>query len=163
MKKILFLLGLVVCLSSCEELKSKLNWETPSIESDEEIVSPDDEEEGDTTFVSSNSDGPRTKNFYASLLDSFCQANFNEHFEGDNYENGSLVVVKIADKGNNQVEVSGTHSFKTDGAKVIGQMFKATIIEKGDNLFDITFEKGSSKVLSDKSYWDSIQAEYHYE
>ena len=162
MRKILFLLGLVACLSSCEELKNKFNFDEPGIVRDE-TSSPDDDDD-DATYDANLSNGSRTKNFYTSLLDSFCQDYFDEHFKGDHYEHGSLVVVKMVDKGNNQVEVSGTHSYKVDlGTKVSGQMFKAKITEKGDNLYYIIFEKGSSKVLSDNSYWDSIEKEYLYE
>lgn len=162
MRKILFLLGLVACLSSCEELKKKFNFDEPGIVRDE-TSSPDDDDD-DAAYDATLSNGTRTKNFYTSLLDSFCQDYFDEHFKGDHYEHGSLVVVKMIDKGNNQVEVSGTHSYKVDlGTKVSGQMFKAKITEKGDNLYSIIFEKGSSKVLSDNSYWDSIEKEYLYE
>ena len=162
MRKILFLLGLLACLSSCEELKSKFNWDEPGIVRDDSSSSDDDDD--DSAFDPSHSNSSRTKNFYTSLLESFCQAHFDEHFKGDHYEHGSLVVVKMLDKGNNQVELSGTHSYKVDlGTKVSGQMFKAKITEKGDNLYDIIFEKGSSKVLSDNSYWDSIEKEFLYE
>lgn len=161
MRKILFLLGMVAFLSSCEELKSKLNWDEPGLE--REASSPDDDDD-DVSFDATLSNSTRTKNFYTSLLDAFCQAHFDEHFKGDHYEHGSLVVVKMTDKGNNQIELSGTHSYKVDlGTKVTGQMFKAKITEKGDNLYDIIFEKGSSKVLSDNSYWDSFEKEFLYE
>lgn len=157
-RNLTLILALGMVLVSCDEIKSKLNWdETPLIiSSDEDSL---DEEEDETL-----SDNPRTKNFYTSLLESFCNDFFDEHFKGDIYERGSLIVVKITPLDNNAVEVSGTHNYKVEmGSKVNGQMYKATIKEKGDNLYDIKFEKGSSKVLSDNSYWDSIEKEYHYE
>ena len=140
----ILLLTLGFFLVSCDEIKSRLNQDDSPVVSGEDTISDVEDE----TIV--ESDNPRTKNFYTSLLESFCNKYFDEHFSGDIYEKGSLV--------------SGTHSYKVEmGSKVSGQMFKATISEKGDNLYDIKFEKGSSKVFSDNSYWDSIEMEYHYE
>lgn len=151
-KILILFFGLSMFLCSCEEIKSKLHWEESSL-----IVSEDETE-------TAASDNPRTKNFYTSLLESFCNDYFNDNFKGDIYERGSLVVVKITSPNNDKVIVSGTHNYKTEtGTTVNGQMFKATIFEKGDNNYDIKFEKGSSKVLSDNSYWDTIEKEYHYE
>ncbi|MBR6978316.1 MAG: hypothetical protein IKH88_00590 [Prevotella sp.] len=154
----ILLLTLGFFLVSCDEIKSRLNQDDSPVVSGEDTISDVEDE----TIV--ESDNPRTKNFYTSLLESFCNKYFDEHFSGDIYEKGSLVVVKIKPLEGKTVQVSGTHSYKVEmGSKVSGQMFKATISEKGDNLYDIKFEKGSSKVFSDNSYWDSIEMEYHYE
>ena len=157
-RKLTLLLALGFILISCEEIKNRLNLDDSS-----SVVSNEssDEEENE---IDDASDTPRTKNFYTSLLESFCNDLFDENFTGDIYERGSLVVVKITPLEGKTVQVSGTHNYKVEmGSKVSGQMFKATITEKGDNLYDIKFEKGSSKVLSDNSYWDSIEQEYRYE
>lgn len=155
------LLTLSFFLISCEELQKKMNMD----DSDSSIIVTDEDtlDEGEDV-TATDTDNPRTKNFYASLLESFCKEYFDEHFTGDIYERGSLVVVKITPLEGKTVQVSGTHNYKGEtGSKVSGQMFKATITEKGDNLYDVKFEKGSSKVFSDNSYWDSIEKEYHYE
>ena len=145
---------------SCDKIKEQINWDGAGVVSSDDSL---DDENDELELLESQSE-PRTKNFYTSLLESFCETYFDEHFQGDRYEHGSLVVVKIVQLDDNVVEVSGTHSYKVEmGTKVSGQMFKAKISEKGDGLYDIKFEKGSSKVLSDNSYWDSIEKEYHYE
>ena len=158
-RKIALLLTLGLFLVSCEEIKNKLNMDDSS-----SIVSNEDSLTEEESVTNVASDNPRTKNFYTSLLESFCNDFFDENFSGDIYERGSLVVVKITPMEGKTVQVSGTHNYKVEmGSKVSGQMFKATITEKGNNLYDIKFEKGSSKVFSDNSYWDSIEKEYHYE
>ena len=156
-KHLTLLLAMGFFLISCDEIKKKLNLDDTSIISSEDSLDEEDES-------TESSDNPRSKNFYTSMLESFCDEYFDEHFEGNIYEKGSLVVVKITPVEGNAVQVSGTHSYKVEsGSKVTGQMFKATISEKGDNLYAIKFEKGSSKVFSDNSYWDSIEQDYHYE
>lgn len=145
-------------LVSCDEISKRLN------DSDSDSMNAATVEE-DSGFVSEDAvqSGPRSKSFYTSLIDKFCTDNYNDNFKKATYVPGSIVVVRIDDKGNSVVEVSGTHSLKDDvGNLVNGQMFKTVITDLGNGKYKIKFGKGSSKVLSDDSYWDSIEGELDY-
>lgn len=143
-------------LVSCDEISKRLNdsgsGDVATVEEDSGFVEDD--------AVSS---GPRSKSFYSSLIDKFCIDNYDAKFKKATYVPGSIVVVRIDDKGNNVVEVSGTHSLKDEvGNLVNGQMFKTVITDLGNGKYRVKFGKGSSKVLSDDSYWDSIEDEIDY-
>ena len=162
-KYFLSFIFLFAMLVSCEEIGKRMKSDNIDEDNIGMIVSNDDEdinaeEESNTLLM------PKTKSFYSNILDLFCQKHFDENFKGDHYINGSIVVVKIEQKGDSTVEVSGTHSYKVNlGAEVKGQMYKALVSDRGNNVYRIKFEKGSSKILSDNSYWDSAEADFTYQ
>lgn len=154
---------LFAMLVSCEEIGKQMKSDNIDEDNIGMIVSDDDEDinadEDDNSSLM-----PKTKSFYSNLLDLFCQKHFDENFKGDHYINGSIVVVKINEKGDSTVEISGTHSYKVNlGTEVKGQMYKAKVSDRGNNTYRIKFEKGSSKILSDNSYWDSAEADFTYQ
>ena len=162
-KHFLSFIFLFAMLVSCEEIGKRMKSDNIDEDNIGMIVSDDDEdinaeEESNTLLM------PKTKSFYSNILDLFCQEHFDENFKGDHYINGSIVVVKIEQKGDSTVEVSGTHSYKVNlGAEVKGQMYKALVSDRGNNVYRIKFEKGSSKILSDNSYWNSAEADFTYQ
>jgi hypothetical protein len=163
--KIKYLLACIMVMTmlmSCDEFNRQLKPHNPNEDNIGAMV--DDGEESDADEEVSTIGMPMTKSFYTNLLDAFCQEHFDENFNGDHYKNGSIVVVKIDQKSDSVVEVSGTHSYKVNlGTEVSGQMYKARVSNRGNNVYNIKFEKGSSKVFSDNSYWDDIEADFTYQ
>lgn len=153
---VIFLSALL--LVSCDEIKKQFDGSPADADRMASIAE-------DSGFVADDvvTTGPRSKSFYTSLIDKFCTENYNEKFKKATYIPGTIVVVRIDDKGDNVVEISGTHSLKDEvGNQINGQMFKSVITDMGDGKYKIKFGKGSSKVLSDDSYWDSVEAEIEY-
>lgn len=122
---------------------------------------------------------PKTKAFYAGLLEEFFEQHYGDCFKGSQYIENSISVIKLefadedgdeaaadsaaaegsAEKnstadGKNEVEVVGTHTYiGTGGYEVTGQKFKA-VISIANEGFNIDVSRESTQILTSKSFWE---------
>ena len=119
---------------------------------------------------SDDSDSLKSKEFYAGLLELFCQNYYNDLYHDfwgtRKYVQGSLIVDSVRPSGENEVMVYGKHDFKGRAGRLRrGYHFEANVYESKKNSHDyiITFEKESKKLISGKSYTESRTKTIHYE
>ena len=100
---------------------------------------------------------PRSESFYERMLEVFCQQYYNDCFSRCKYKSHSLLIERIDIRRDyndlDYVEAEGHHaSGGLQGNNDIS--FSATIIEKENDYFEVTFKKDKyllGKIIGDES------------
>ena len=170
-RHLLLILPLALWLTSCGKSDDGKNAEQAETTPQEEVA------------VEAPRTLPKTKAFYAGLLEEFFQKHYSECFNGSTYTNGTISIIKMAfsdeQEGNENAdsteeavptdnqeltaEIVGTHTYVGPaGYDVTGQKFKA-IISVVNNGFKIIPYRESTQVLTSKSFWEKGDEEIVYE
>ena len=94
--------------------------------------------------------------FYEGMLDYFCTLYYKEAFDWK-YKKGSIVIGTL-EINDNRASIEGQHDYESDTAlslrKRDGRPFKATVIKRGKDEYEITFEKRTRKPFRTEHTWE---------
>ncbi len=161
-------MSLLMGLSSCDKVASffKEKEEAPA-QPQHEVMNTD---------VEPVRELPRSKAFYAGMLEEFFTSHYSECFKGNSYKEGSLSIIKMTFAGEvesgdstimetvaagsqgpkapTSVDIVGTHAYNREGGLVMsGQKFRAVISLVSEGYAVETYRE-STQVLTSKSFWE---------
>lgn len=135
-KNHLLWLGIVCCLMGCD----KTTRSNQNIYNDKAVDEAVSEIESQIVEMDRKRQ-KRTKGFYERLLERFCQHHYNSCFDNVNYKQNSLYITYFDISENlKYVRINGYHSYR-GWSSHNDVAFDATIEEKEDNYFEVTFRK----------------------
>ncbi len=112
----------------------------------------------------------KDSDYYARMLDKFCQQHYNDLFKDligkRKYVAGSLKVDSIVNLSDREVKVYGTHDFEgRTGKDYSDRNFEASIFEtkENPNEYNVSFKKEGKRLVTGKSYSESRSKTFIYE